>query len=97
MATDKVLEGFLEDNENAIDWTEEFDVYSTGKTTECPCGQGTGIKHGVAIFDCVSCDRMLVDMEHNEREKQAKKKVRRLEKRAEVEAEGQTQTTLGDW
>lgn len=57
--------------ENAVDVSDEVEVYENGKTMECPdCGSGTGLEKGAVSWKCYECCKTLVDSEWHKREDQ---------------------------
>ncbi len=55
--------------EDAVDVSDEVEVYDNGKTMECPeCGAGTGVKKDMVAWECYDCGKMLVDTEFDSRE-----------------------------
>lgn len=58
----------LEDSLSHIDVTDRIDVYETGKTFNCNCGQGIGIEHYVSAVKCAKCGRVCVDRKADSRE-----------------------------
>lgn len=97
MTCSKVLRNKIEDDDDAVDSTNDFEVFNRGKTIECDCGLGIGVELESAIVKCSRCGKYLVDLKFNEREKEAEKRIEKNEKRAEVNSEKQEQTTLSNW
>lgn len=54
--------------EEFVDITDRVSVYEKGKTFECECGQGFGVKHKERIVKCPTCGEVLVDKESESRE-----------------------------
>lgn len=53
---------------DTIDITDEVDTYAKGKTFECDCGQGIGVKLEARRVKCASCGKILEDKKASSRE-----------------------------
>ena len=61
---------YLEEHfdEHVIDITDSVEEYDNGKTIECPCGAGIGVKMDEIATKCYSCmERVLIDLYAEER------------------------------
>lgn len=74
--------GVLSAMERIVDVTDNVTEYAKGKTFECQCGQGFGVKYGTDSVTCPTCGKVVVDNKAGDREP------------PEVEEE---QSTLGEW